>query len=347
MKIYLVGGFVRDSLRGANLEDLDKDFVVVGATHEQMIEQGFKNVGASFPVYLHPETKEEYALARKEKKTSRGYHGFEFEFTPDITLEEDLLRRDFTINAIAQSINSGELTDPFDGQKDIKNKVLKHVSDHFVADPLRLVRAARFKAILGFEIHETTYKLLDQIRTSGELETLSKERILMEVKKTISRGDINIFVDTLKEVGAWMVLFNNSDIKYQVPTRPSAKNQLIYFFHSLDRELVNIYPLPNNVIKMVKCLDDFQDFLMNKNWSDILNKFDAWRVGADFFTQCLDCICDLYDEKWQYLAEMRMYVRESLDKTGLDQFQGPAYGQELENRRKVLIQQYIQANPLK
>ena len=182
MKVYLVGGAVRDKLLG--LEPKEKDWVVVGSSPQEMLAKGFKQVGKDFPVFIHPKTGEEYALARTERKSGHGYTGFNFNTNSSISLDEDLERRDFTINAIAQDDN-GDLIDPFNGQLDIKKKQLKHVSTAFSEDPLRVLRAARFKTNLrGFEIaKETTYEI-DKIKDSGELEYLTGERIWLELYKS-------------------------------------------------------------------------------------------------------------------------------------------------------------------
>ncbi len=181
-KTYLVGGAVRDALLG--LRARERDWVVVGSTPEEMLEQGFKQVGASFPVFLHPENGEEYALARTEKKQGHGYHGFSVDFHPGVTLEEDLQRRDLTINAIARD-EDGSLVDPYGGQRDLEEKVLRHVSDAFVEDPLRVLRVARFAARLsgfGFRVHESTLALMREITRSGELQHLAAERIWREIE---------------------------------------------------------------------------------------------------------------------------------------------------------------------
>jgi hypothetical protein len=201
MDLYLVGGAVRDQLLGTPVTE--KDYVVVGESPESMIKLGFKQVGKDFPVFLHPETNEEYALARKERKTSVGYHGFEMEVATTITLEEDLLRRDLTINAIAQDA-SGKLIDPYGGQKDVQGKLLRHVSDAFVEDPLRVLRIARFQAYLpSFSIHPDTLQLMRTIsQTPDELGSLPTERIWLEVYKAAKHPRFDLFWTTLKDCGA-------------------------------------------------------------------------------------------------------------------------------------------------
>ena len=202
MKVYLVGGAVRDSL--LELPFHEKDWVVVGATKEELIEKGYKQVGKDFPVFLHPETKEEYALARRERKTGTGHKAFSFEFDKNVSLEEDLGRRDITINAIAQD-EQGNLIDPYQGQQDIKDKKIRRVSDAFKEDPLRVLRVARFAAKLkrhGFSIDEETMVEIQKIVSSGELRALSKERIWMETHKALETDNPEVFFDAIQECGA-------------------------------------------------------------------------------------------------------------------------------------------------
>ena len=171
IKKYLVGGAVRDQIMGIRTNDFD--YVVVGSSPDEMIKLGFKPIGRDFPVFLHPDSHEEYALARTEKKISKGYHGFEFYASPDVTLEEDLKRRDITMNAIAMD-DSGQFIDHFKGIEDIDNKIIRHISDAFAEDPLRVIRVARFKARFpDFAIHEKTFQLLKKIVKNKEIQALS------------------------------------------------------------------------------------------------------------------------------------------------------------------------------
>ncbi len=207
MKTYLVGGAVRSKVLAQNTHE-DRDYVVVGSTVEKMLALGFEKVGAAFPVFLHPETKEEYALARQEKKIAAGHTGFEFEFSEEITLEQDLMRRDFTVNAMALDEESAELFDPYGGQKDCQNKILRHVSEHFVEDPLRIIRAARFVAQLGFELAPETKDLIIKMVQKNLLAQLSVERIYAELLKTYLRSSRpSLFFQFLDEVGALAQLF--------------------------------------------------------------------------------------------------------------------------------------------
>ncbi|MUK42116.1 multifunctional CCA addition/repair protein [Aliivibrio fischeri] len=217
MKIYLVGGAVRDSL--LNIDVKDKDWVVVGSTPQKMDSLGYQTVGQDFPVFLHPKTKEEYALARTERKSGQGYKGFTCYAEPDVTLEEDLLRRDLTINAIAQADN-GELIDPYNGQQDIIDRTLRHVSDAFTEDPLRVLRVARFAARfhhLGFTVAPETMNLMKVLVDSGELSHLTAERVWQEWQKSLSSEHPEIFLSTLKECGALAIVLPELNALFGVP----------------------------------------------------------------------------------------------------------------------------------
>jgi len=206
MKTYLVGGAVRDKLLGLPVHE--HDWVVVGASPQQLLDLGYQPVGKDFPVFLHPSSKEEYALARTERKSGPGYTGFDCYAHPDVTLEQDLLRRDLTVNAIAQD-NNGDLIDPFGGRLDLQNKVLRHVSQAFVEDPLRVLRLARFMARyahLGFSIAPETMALAQQLSASGELQTLPAERLWRELEKSLQAPSPQYFFTTMAATGAADVL---------------------------------------------------------------------------------------------------------------------------------------------
>ena len=199
MQVYLVGGAVRDAL--LNRKVIERDYVVVGATPEEMLSQGFTQVGKDFPVFLHPKTQEEYALARTERKSGKGYTGFVCDASSSVTLEEDLLRRDLTVNAIAQN-NYGNLIDPYGGKKDLENRVLRHVSEAFSEDPLRVFRVARFAtryAYLGFTIATETMALMQSMAESGELSTLSAERVWQETKRSLLEKTPHVFFTVLNQ----------------------------------------------------------------------------------------------------------------------------------------------------
>ena len=217
MEVYLVGGAVRDQLLG--LPAHERDWVVVGARPEDLEREGYLPVGREFPVFLHPQTKEEHALARLERKTSPGYRGFTTQFSPDVTLEEDLKRRDLTINAMAQR-PSGEIIDPYGGQQDLKARVLRHVSDAFVEDPVRILRLARFAARfaeLGFTVAPETLELMRQMVASGEVDALVAERVWQETERALGESRPDVFFQTLRDCGALAVVFPEIDALYGVP----------------------------------------------------------------------------------------------------------------------------------
>lgn len=217
MQIYLVGGAVRDQL--LQLPVYDRDWVVVGSSPQAMLAAGFQAVGKDFPVFLHPKTKEEHALARTERKTGVGYTGFACHYAPDVTLEEDLLRRDLTINAMAQD-ESGQLIDPHGGQRDLAAKVIRHVSPAFVEDPLRVLRVARFAAKLahlGFTVAEETMQLMTDIAQSGELGHLTAERVWQEWHKSLSTNHPEVFLQVLRDCGALAVVLPELDRLFGVP----------------------------------------------------------------------------------------------------------------------------------
>lgn len=217
MQRYLVGGAVRDQL--LNIAVYDKDWVVVGSSPQELIDQGYTPVGKDFPVFLHPQTKQEHALARTERKIGSGYTGFECYFAADVTLEEDLLRRDLTINAMAQDPN-GDIVDPFNGQQDLKDRVLRHVSDAFTEDPLRVLRVARFAAKLhhlGFTVAPETLTLMRQISQSGELKHLTPERVWQEWHKSLSTADPQIFLSVLRDCDALQVVLPELNALFGVP----------------------------------------------------------------------------------------------------------------------------------
>lgn len=217
MKTFLVGGAVRDAL--LRLPVKDRDWVVVGATPDAMLAEGYKQVGRDFPVFLHPRSREEYALARTERKSGNGYTGFVTQFAPDVTLEQDLQRRDLTINAIAQS-DSGELIDPYGGQRDLAKRQLRHVSAAFNEDPLRVLRVARFAARfahLNFRIADETQSLMREMTLSGELAHLTAERVWKETEKALLTRNPQVYFQVLRDCGALQVLFPEIDNLYGIP----------------------------------------------------------------------------------------------------------------------------------
>ena len=233
MQIYLVGGAVRDSL--INYPSSENDWVVVGATPEQMTNLGYKPVGQDFPVFIHPKTGEEYALARTERKSGHGYKGFEFYTSTKVSLEEDLIRRDLTINAMAQD-DEGRIIDPFDGQKDLAHKLLRHVSEAFTEDPLRVLRVARFAARyahLGFTVAPETMELMKSIVAKGEMEFLVAERVWKETSRALTEQSPQVFFEVLKACNALEVLLPEVDALFGVPQRADYHPEIDTGIHTL------------------------------------------------------------------------------------------------------------------
>jgi tRNA nucleotidyltransferase (CCA-adding enzyme) len=217
MQVYLVGGAVRDRLLGLPVRE--RDWVVVGAEPAELERQGYAPVGKEFPVFLHPQTHEEYALARLERKVAPGYRGFVTQFSPDVTLEDDLKRRDLTINALAQNAD-GSVVDPFGGQRDLQARVLRHVSDAFVEDPVRVLRVARFAArfaTLGFTVAPETRELMRRMVASGEVNALVPERVWKETERALGETQPEVFFETLRDCGALAVIFPEIEALYGVP----------------------------------------------------------------------------------------------------------------------------------
>lgn len=217
MKTFLVGGAVRDELLGLAVRE--RDWVVVGSRPEELLAQGYRAVGKDFPVFLHPETNEEYALARTERKTGPGYRGFETRVSPDVTLEQDLERRDLTINAIAKD-DAGALVDPFHGQRDLQDRWLRHVSSAFVEDPVRVLRVARFAArfgSLGFRVAPETLELMRKIAARGELDALVSERVWQETQRALTADQPWRFFEVLREANALAIIFPEINALFGVP----------------------------------------------------------------------------------------------------------------------------------
>ncbi|KPK55889.1 MAG: multifunctional CCA addition/repair protein [Gammaproteobacteria bacterium] len=217
MEIYLVGGAVRDELLGLPVGE--RDWVVVGATPEEMTTAGFRPVGRDFPVFLHPDTGEEYALARTERKTGRGYRGFQVHASPDVTLEQDLARRDLTVNALARD-TSGHLIDPYNGARDLTDRILRHVSPAFVEDPVRVLRVARFAARFreeGFRVAPETMDLMREMVAAGEVDALVPERVWQETRRALETDRPDVFIETLRSCGALVRIYPEIDRLFGVP----------------------------------------------------------------------------------------------------------------------------------
>jgi tRNA nucleotidyltransferase (CCA-adding enzyme) len=251
MKIYVVGGAIRDEMLGLPVRD--RDYVVVGATPEQMAAQGYRPVGKDFPVFLHPQTQEEYALARTERKTAAGYHGFQFFYAPDVTLEEDLARRDLTINAMAREVLPGDVmsetvVDPFDGAADLEARVFRHVSDAFLEDPVRILRVARFAARFSdFTVAPETMALMRRMVEAGEADALVPERVWQEVARGLMEDKPSRMFDVLRECGALARVLPEVDGLYGVPQRADYHPEVdtgVHVMMVIDHAAAQGYALP-------------------------------------------------------------------------------------------------------
>ncbi|GAA0223447.1 tRNA nucleotidyltransferase [Marinomonas primoryensis] len=335
-QVYLVGGAVRDALLG--LPVVDHDWVVTGATPEYLEQKGYQQVGKQFPVFLHPRSKEEYALARKEKKQGEGYTGFICDFAPDIRLEEDLERRDLTINAIAQD-QDGNLIDPFNGQQDLHNRIFRHVSDAFVEDPLRVLRVARFAARFhhfDFTIAPETLSLMKTISASGELSALSAERIWKELEKALNTQHADVFFTVLKEANALDKLFPGfiwTDNQVIVDSLghaefTPAQRWAILGKHTPLTELSQLHQrirCPNQfktLAEQVRAFIENQRIPMNaENWESWLMSVNAIKKPQPFLLliEVLSELTNSKPEDWQTLRETIAIINAaSLMKQGFD-----------------------------
>lgn len=288
MQIYLVGGAVRDQLLQKPIKD--RDYLVVGATIKDMLNQGFIPVGKDFPVFIHPKTGEEYALARTEKKSGQGYQGFTFHTDPNITLEEDLKRRDLTINAMAQD-KKGTIIDPFNGQKDLQDKILRHISPAFSEDPLRILRVARFSARFDFEVAKQTLILMKQMVQNNELSFLKKERIWQEFSRALFEPFLANFFIVLQKVDGFNQLFGEfkpNIAKLNNKTLAQRYASLFLFSDTTTTKNINQrFAPPKNCQTMALLLVNFYQTLTNppKNPAQILQtlqKIDAKRQESRF-----------------------------------------------------------------
>jgi len=344
MQVYLVGGAVRDAL--LNRKVVERDYVVVGATPEEMLSQGFTQVGKDFPVFLHPKTQEEYALARTERKSGKGYTGFVCDASSSVTLEEDLLRRDLTVNAIAQD-NLGNLIDPYGGKKDLENRLLRHVSEAFSEDPLRVFRVARFAtryAYLGFTIATETMALMQSMAESDELSTLSAERVWQETKRSLLEKTPHVFFTVLNQahgLNDWFTeLESNLDAALatlktavdleKVENESVVKDtdtetaRLITRFTALlthlneeeAKQLCSRLKVQNQVSEIVILACKFKGFLLNAQNSpaDLLALFngcDAWR-REERFTLLLSAFAPYAHNKGIDWQRQRKRIENSL-----------------------------------
>jgi tRNA nucleotidyltransferase (CCA-adding enzyme) len=288
MEIYLVGGAVRDELLG--LPVTENDWVVVGATPAAMLEQGYKQVGKDFPVFLHPKSHEEYALARVERKTGRGYTGFAFDASPQVTLTQDLSRRDLTINAIAKA-QDGKLIDPYHGQSDLEKKLLRHVSAAFTEDPVRILRVARFAARfaeLGFSVVPETIALMKTMVTAGEVDALVAERVWKEFSRALLEKNPEQFFSVLADCDALAILFpqfstdNFTALARAASVTPDAEIRFAVLCHSLSvaqlKEFIKRYRVSSNFAELALLVTNHQEKFsqaMNLNAEELLNLLQA------------------------------------------------------------------------
>ena len=348
MKTYLVGGAVRDTLLG--LEPKERDFVVVGSSIDEMLKANFLKIGKTFPVFLHPHTKEEYALARTEKKTGKRHTDFVCDFSPSVTLEEDLFRRDLTINAIV--INDlGDIVDPFNGQKDLEARQLRHISNAFCEDPLRILRVARFLAQLSdfeFSVHPETHDMIKTMVENGVLLDISAERILIEMEKALSSNKPSVFFSYLDELGATNTLWPELKLKLEKTLDPIEKDKTDARFCALLSSLekseierfcqrLNIANKKRELALLVNSEKESWMNLENASAADIINflyRVDAFRKRDRF--EKFNAVCSVLTDKnfeslWTRLyLEARETSLKIFETKGMD---GPELGAKLKAKR--------------
>ncbi len=330
MKKYLVGGAVRDELLGVANSNTENDWVVVGSTQSEMLELGYMQVGKEFPVFLHPQTKEEYALARLERKVGLGYKGFEFDTSKAVTLEQDLSRRDLTINAIAKD-KIGEIVDPFGGREDIDNGLLRHVSEAFSEDPVRVLRIARFAARFkefGFNVAHETHKLMQDMVASGEVDALTPERVFKELEKSLSYTTPSAFFKVLLACGAYSRVFPGlKDIKHEKHINGFEyldnlnTSGVIKFALWLKDETQGAI---TNLCKAINCPKEYSQLaLLVNNWQDLANNIlnrDKEEV-LEFFLKT-----DAFRRKDRFESIVRAFEIMGIDTSVINKIR-----QELEN----------------
>lgn len=362
MDIYLVGGAVRDRLLGLPIKE--KDWVVVGSSIEEMLRLGFKPVGKDFPVFLHPQTKEEYALARTERKIGRGYAGFVFNADPDVTLEEDLKRRDLTINAMAEDAQ-GNLIDPYGGSEDLKNKKLKHVSLSFIEDPVRVLRVARFAARfyeLGFSVAFETNKLMQQIVRSGEIDSLVAERVWKELERALAEKNPEQFFQVLAHCDALTILFpsihiNNLGLKILAKASVTTEDVSIRFavlVHDLKlediRKLCERYRVPRSYCELALLVaGNFSCYQSMPSLSslELLNLFktiDVYRREDRFKKFLVACEIITEEKHSQFLINAYQAIKDINIQSLLDEgFSGKVLADKINQERLKAIEKLFRA----
>lgn len=365
MKIYLVGGAVRDELLGLPVKE--KDWVVVGATPEEMIAHGFKPVGKEFPVFLDPKTHEEYALARTERKIAKGYKGFSFYAEPNVALEEDLKRRDLTINAIAKS-PEGKLVDPYGGQQDLKNKILRHVSPAFQEDPVRILRLARLATKFPeFSIHPETLDLMKKMTSAGEVNSLVPERVWQELVRALANETPTQFFTVLDDCGALAILFPTLHHQYksmntlsQIASKtlsPILRFTALFSnlsFGAIQQQLILQYRVPNEYSDLATMVSRFKelykdiDQMNEKEFLNFIIKTDALRRNKRF-EQFLFICSSLYPNSAKNDDKIRKTIKaiKSIDIKRLQerQLKGEAFAKALETLRLEAIRPLISSAP--
>jgi tRNA nucleotidyltransferase (CCA-adding enzyme) len=357
MEIYLVGGAVRDQLLGRPVTE--RDWIVVGATPEEMLAQGFQPVGKDFPVFLHPKTHEEYALARTERKTGKGYTGFSCYAAPDVTLTDDLKRRDLTINAMAQT-EEGSIIDPYGGQADLQNRILRHVSPAFAEDPVRILRLARFAARFpDFKVHSDTLALAKKMVREGEVNALVAERVWQEWQRALNEPAPWRFFEVLENCNALAILFPqwnfNDSIKQALnkPAEPIIKFAILFYATDLNvlKKIIQAYRVPKDYAELAILVNTYREKynavqkLSAEEIITLLEKLDAFRRQARFEQFLLACeICEPTQAKeltlmWHNFFQIAQSVPiEPILKLNL---QGKAIAQALHTQRVVAISTLI------
>lgn len=361
MKIYLVGGAVRDELLGLPVKE--KDWVVVGATPEEMIAHGFKPVGKQFPVFLHPKTHEQYALARTERKITKGYKGFHFYTAPNVTLEEDLKRRDLTINAIAKS-SEGKIIDPYQGQYDLKNKVFRHISHAFQEDPVRILRLARLASKFPeFSVCPKTLNLMKKMTNTGEVDALVAERVWQELIRALGNANPARFFTVLNDCGALSILFpplyqKNQSLNSLSRITTKTLSPVIRFaalfsqLHSKSiQQLALQYRIPSKYSDLAILVSQFKkiykkiNFMDEKEWLDFILKTDALRRNERFEKFLFIC-SSLYPNSIKNCDKIRKIVRAiksiNIESLKEKELKGKVFAREIETIRLEVIRKNIE-----
>lgn len=358
MKIYLVGGAVRDKLLGLPIKE--RDYVVVGASEEEMLQLGYQRVGKEFPVFLHPKTREEYALARAERKTGPGYKGFSYDASTSVTLAEDLKRRDLTINAMAEDVD-GTIVDPYEGKTDLEQNKLRHVSEAFAEDPVRILRVGRFLAryaYLGFTVDPETTELMRKMVDAGEVNALVAERVWKELDRALGEPNPEKFFEVLDSCGGLAILFPGIAIESSGMAALKAASALsgdsairlaALLHNTTDTPLFNRYRIPNHHQALAKLTANFHDDAFHAQSSsdaeiiELFSRLDVYRRGKrfeDFLIACqaiAESLLDIqFDANWllECANAAKAYPVQELVEQGL---QGAELAEQLKIKRQECI----------